>query len=46
MQQETDLIVSAIKRLKKEQGLSKDYVFPNANAFFTSMLYRSGGVES
>ncbi len=36
--QETELIVSAIESLKQEPNIFKDYIFPIASAFFTSIL--------
>jgi len=36
--QETELLVSAIESLKQEPNLFKDYIFPIASAFFTSIL--------
>jgi hypothetical protein len=38
MQYETEQIVNAIKSLKQEESLLKDYLFPIASAFFSSML--------
>ncbi|CAH0991720.1 hypothetical protein SIN8267_01834 [Sinobacterium norvegicum] len=38
MHEETELLVNAIKGLKNETGIFKDYVFPVASALFTSML--------
>ena len=38
MHQETELLVSAIESLKQEQNIFKDYIFPIASAFFTSLL--------
>ncbi len=36
--QETQLIVSAIESLQQEPNIFKDYIFPIASAFFTSIL--------
>ena len=36
--QETELIVTAIESLKQESNTFKDYIFPIASAFFTSIL--------
>lgn len=41
MHQETQLIVSAIESLQQESNFFKDYLFPIASAFFSSIL---GGV--
>lgn len=41
MHQETELIVRAIESLRQEPSYFKDYIFPIASAFFTSLL---GGV--
>lgn len=38
MHQETELIVSAIESLKQTPNFFKDYIFPIASAFFTSIL--------
>lgn len=38
MQQETELLVEAIKSLQSEPNHFKDYAFPIASAFFTSIL--------
>ena len=38
MTQETELLVKAIEGLKQEPNLFKDYIFPIASAFFTSIL--------
>lgn len=38
MHQETELLVEAIKSLYSEPNYFKDYVFPIASAFFTSIL--------
>jgi hypothetical protein len=38
MQQETELLVAAIKSLQSEPNYFKDYAFPIASAFFTSIL--------
>jgi len=36
--EETQLVVSAIESLKQEPNFFKDYIFPIASAFFTSIL--------
>jgi len=36
--EETKLVVSAIESLKQEPNIFKDYIFPIASAFFTSIL--------
>lgn len=41
MQEETKLLIKAIESLKSEPTIFKDYVFPIASAFFSSIL---GGV--
>lgn len=38
MHQETGLIVKAIESLRQEPSYFKDYIFPIASAFFTSLL--------
>ncbi|WP_076918466.1 hypothetical protein [Pseudoalteromonas sp. SK18] len=38
MHTETELLVSAIESLKQEPNFFKDYIFPIASAFFTSIL--------
>ena len=38
MHQETELIVTAIESLRQEPNIFKDYIFPIASAFFTSIL--------
>lgn len=38
MHNETELIVNAIESLRQEGGIFKDYIFPIASAFFTSLL--------
>lgn len=38
MHHETELLVAAIESLKQEPNFFKDYVFPIASAFFTSIL--------
>lgn len=41
MQEETKLLIKAIESLKSEPSIFKDYIFPIASAFFSSVL---GGV--
>lgn len=38
MHNETELIVNAIESLRQEGSIFKDYIFPIASAFFTSLL--------
>lgn len=38
MDQETEALVRAIESLRNEPSLFKDYLFPIASAFFTSLL--------